>query len=161
MDYQHVYVAQIAYGAKDTQALRAFLEAEAYAGPSLIIAYSPCIAHGVDLAHNHRQQQLAVESGHWPLFRYAPWRAAQGKNPLHLDSAAPTIPYRQFAETETRFSMLRHSHPEAAKTFLEQSQLEVTERYNHYKQLADLTWGEVADKASCNAEETSHGGPDN
>ena len=74
MGYENVYVAHVAYGAKDVQTLRAFIEAEAHPGPSLIIAYSPCIAHGVDLKHNHRQQQLAVDSGHWPLFRFDPSR---------------------------------------------------------------------------------------
>ncbi len=140
MDYEQVYVAQVAYGAKDVQTVRAFLEAETHPGPSLIVAYAPCIAHGVDLANNHRQQQLAVQSGHWPLFRYAPSRAAQGKNPLHLDCDAPSLPYRRFAETETRFSMLWQSHPEAAEALLEQSQKDVVARYHHYQQLAELPW---------------------
>ena len=142
MDYGHVYVAHVAYGAKDVQTLRAFLEAEAHDGPSLIIAYSPCIAHGVDLSHNHRQQDLAVKSGHWPLFRYHPARAAEGRNPLQLDSAEPSIPYRAFVETETRFSMLWQTHPEAAEAFLEQAQREVRERYHYYRQLAELDWSE-------------------
>ncbi len=80
MGYENVYIAKVAYGAKDTQTLRAFIDAAAHDGPSLIIAYSPCIAHGVDLAHNHRQQNLAVKSGHWPLFRYEPARAEKGMN---------------------------------------------------------------------------------
>ncbi len=136
MDYGNVYVAHVAYGAKDLQTLRAFLEAESYPGPSLIIAYSPCIAHGVDLGHNHRQQQLAVHSGHWPLFRYDPRRAAQGQNPLRLDSPPPSIPYREFAMTEARFSALWQTHPEHAERLLEQAQQEVTERYEQYRQLA-------------------------
>ena len=140
MDYGHVYVAHVAYGAKDVQTLRAFLEAEAHPGPSLIIAYSPCIAHGVDLSHNHQQQERAVKSGHWPLFRYHPARAAEGRNPLQLDSAEPSIPYREFVESETRFSMLWHTHPEAAEAFLEQAQREVRERYHYYRQLAELDW---------------------
>ncbi|HFD80267.1 MAG TPA: pyruvate:ferredoxin (flavodoxin) oxidoreductase [Gammaproteobacteria bacterium] len=138
MDYENVYVAHVAYAARDVQALRAFLEAEAHPGPSLIIAYSPCIAHGVDLSHNHRQQQLAVRSGHWPLFRHDPARAAGDRNPLHLDSPPPDIPYRTFVETETRFRMLWQSHPQAAEAFLKQSQQEVRERYCHYQQLAEL-----------------------
>jgi len=128
------------------QTLRAFLEAESHSGPSLIIAYSPCIAHGVDLSHNHRQQQLAVKSGHWPLFRYDPRRAAQHKNPLHLDSDAPSVPYREYVSTEARFSMLWRSHPEQAERFLKESQAEVEARYHHYKQLADLPWDE---ESSC------------
>ncbi len=138
MDYETIYVAHIAYGAKDLQTLRAFLEAESYPGPSLIIAYSPCIAHGVDLGHNHRQQQLAVHSGHWPLFRYDPRRARQSQNPLRLDSPPPTIPYREFALTETRFSALWQTRPEHAEQLLKQAQQEVTERYQRYQQLAEL-----------------------
>jgi len=143
MDYENVYVAHVAYGAGDVQTLRAFLEAEAHAGPSLIIAYSPCIAHGVDLSNNHRQQDLAVKSGHWPLFRFDPQRIQQGKNPLHLDSAEPSIPYRDFVQTETRFSMLWHTHPEDAERFLAEAQREVQHRYHHYKQLSELDWDET------------------
>ncbi len=140
MDYENVYVAQVAYGAKDMQSLRAFLEAEAYEGTSLIIAYSPCIAHGVDMSNNHRQQQLAVKSGHWPLFRFNPDRIRDGKNPLHLDSDQPSIPYRDYVQTETRFSMLWHTHPEDAERFLKQAQHEVDHRYHYYHQLAELDW---------------------
>ena len=145
MDYEHVYVAHVAYGAKDIQTLRAFIEAESWRGPSLIIAYSPCIAHGVDLAYNHRQQQLAVRSGHWPLFRYDPRRAQQGRNPLHLDSPEPSIPYRDFMESETRFNMLWRTHPERAEAMLEQSQAEVIHRYHYYEQLASLPWEDTGE----------------
>ena len=145
MDYEHVYVARVAYGAKDTQTISAFHEAEAYPGPSLIIAYSPCIAHGIDLKDNHLHQQLAVDSGHWPLFRYNPQQAAAGKNPLHLDSKPPSIPYREFVETEIRFSMLWRTHPQEAEKFLEQSQQEVLHRYHYYEQLASLEWDEKGD----------------
>ena len=151
MNYEHVYVAHVAYGAKDVQTLRAFLDAESWHGPSLIIAYSPCIAHGVDLANNHRQQQLAVDSGHWPLLRYDPRQAEAGKNPLHLDSKPPSIPYREFAMSEARFSMLARSSPEAAKHLLDQAQAEVSERYHRYEQLAELAWtfeDEWAEQAS-------------
>ena len=144
MDYENVYVAHVAYGAKDIQTLHAFNEAEAYPGPSLIIAYSPCIAHGIDLKNNHQQQQLAVDSGHWPLFRYNPQNAKQGINPLHLDSKAPSIPYREFVETEIRFNMLWRTHPETAEKLLEQSQQDVLHRYHFYEQLAGLPW-EAAD----------------
>jgi len=148
MDYEDVYVAHVAYGAKDIQTLRAFIEAEAHDGPSIIIAYSPCIAHGVDLSNNHRQQQLAVKSGHWPLFRFDPGKIKDGKNPLHLDSAAPSIPYRDFIKTETRFSMLWHTHPEDAERFLEQAQQEVNHRYHYYKQLAELDWNDTVNIAA-------------
>ena len=145
MDYEHVYVAHVAYAAKDMQTLHAFQEAESWDGPSLIIAYSPCIAHGFDLADNHEHQRLAVESGHWPLLRYDPRRAEQGENPLRLDSKPPSIPYEAFARTEARFSMLARSNPEAARTFLEQAQREVSERYHRYEQLAGLSWETVAE----------------
>lgn len=140
MNYENVYVAHVAYGAKDIQTLHAFNEAEAYPGPSLIIAYSPCIAHGIDLKNNHKQQQLAVDSGHWPLFRYNPENAKNGINPLHLDSKAPSISYREFIETEIRFNMLWRTHPDVAEKLLEQSQQDVLHRYHFYEQLAGLPW---------------------
>mgnify|MGYP001299627954 CR=1 FL=1 len=142
MEYPEVYVAHVAYGAKDTQTLKAFLEAEAHPGPSLIIAFSPCIAHGVDLSNNHHQQDLAVKSGHWPLFRFNPARLANGQNPLQLDSKAPSVPYRQYMESETRFSMLWHSHPDDAEAFAAQAQQEIDTRFEHYRQLAALDWSE-------------------
>jgi pyruvate-ferredoxin/flavodoxin oxidoreductase len=142
MDYSHVYVAHVAYAGKDIQTLNAFLEAEAHDGPSIIIAYAPCIAHGVDLSNNHKQQNLAVKSGHWPLFRFDPSKAKAGKNPMKLDSAEPSIPYRDFVKTETRFSMLWQTHPEAAERFLEQAQQDVKNRYRYYKQLSELEWTE-------------------
>lgn len=142
MDYENVYIARVAYGAKDIQTIHAFNEAEAYPGPSLIIAYSPCIAHGIDLKNNHHQQQLAVDSGHWPLFRYNPEKARQGINPLNLDSKPPSIPYRKFVESETRFNMLWRTHPDVAEKLLEQSQQDVLHRYHYYEQLANLPWDE-------------------
>lgn len=145
MDYSNVYVAHVAYAGKDTQTLNAFLEAEAHDGPSIIIAYAPCIAHGVDLSNNHRQQDLAVKSGHWPLFRFDPSKAKAGKNPMKLDSAEPSISYRDFVKTETRFSMLWQTHPEAAERFLAQAQQDVKNRYRYYKQLSELEWNEATD----------------
>jgi pyruvate-ferredoxin/flavodoxin oxidoreductase len=135
MDYGHVYVASVAYGAKDVHTLRVFHEAERYPGPSLIIAYSPCIAHGVDLEHNLRQQDLAVKTGHWPLFRFDPRRQAGG-SPLRLDSAAPSRPLKDLMDSETRFAMLWHSHPEAAAAFLDAAQAEVRRRFAAYQALA-------------------------
>ena len=151
MDYEDVYVAHVAYAAKDTQTLRAFIEAEAHDGPSIIIAYSPCIAHGVDLSNNHRQQDLAVKSGHWPLFRFNPKNIEAGHNPLHLDSKAPSIPLREFIETETRFSMLWHTHPDDAERFLAQAQEEVNHRYHYYKQLSELEWDDSTSVAATKA----------
>jgi pyruvate-ferredoxin/flavodoxin oxidoreductase len=138
MAYENVYVAQVSFGAKDVQTVRAFLEAESYDGPSVIIAYSPCIAHGVDLSNNLRQQDMAVNSGHWSLFRYDPRRAAQGENPLLMDSKSPSIPYRDFVASETRFSLLNRTHPEAAERYLQLAQKHVQTHFTLYDQLAQL-----------------------
>lgn len=148
MDYENVYVAHISYGAKDVQTLRALIEAEAHHGPSIIIAYAPCISHGVDLANNHERQQLAVSSGHWPLFRYDPKKIQQGVNPLLLDSKEPSIPYHEFMKTEPRFNMLWKTHPEQAEKSLALAQKEVTHRYHYYKQLSELDWSESGDEKS-------------
>ena len=142
MAYGNVYVAQVAYGAKDVQVLRAFLEAESYDGPSLIIAYSPCIAHGIDLSNNLRQQAAAVNAGHWGLFRYDPRRVAEGENPLHLDSKEPSMPYREFAMSETRFAVLQRTHPEASNRFIDTAQRHIKSRFHLYEQLAKLAVGE-------------------
>jgi pyruvate-ferredoxin/flavodoxin oxidoreductase len=135
-DYGHVYVATAAYGAKDTQTLRVFHEAESYNGPSLIVAYSPCIAHGYDMLYNQRQQEMAVKSGHWPLFRFDPRLAEAGGNPFKLDSAAPSQPVKAFMESETRFAMLQRSHPEAAQGFLQQAQQDAERRFKMYQGMA-------------------------
>jgi len=140
MAYENVYVAHVAFGAKDVQTLKAFREAESYRGPSLIIAYSPCIAHGIDLHRNLDQQKLAVASGHWPLFRFDPRRAAQGLNPLQLDSKKPSVPYREFAESELRFGILTRTKPEVADELLARAQEDVDERFHHYEQLAALDY---------------------
>ncbi len=138
MAYENVYVASVAFGAKDVQTVRAFLEAESYDGPSLIICYAPCIAHGVDLSNNLRQQDMAVNSGHWALYRYDPRRTARGENPLLIDSKAPSIPYRDFINSETRFSVLTRTRPDAAEGFLRQAQKHVETRFQLYEQLAQL-----------------------
>jgi pyruvate-ferredoxin/flavodoxin oxidoreductase len=134
--YGNVYVAQVAMGANDTHTVKAFLEAEAHNGPSLIIAYSQCIAHGIDMAKGMHQQKLAVESGHWPLYRYVPQLAEQDKNPFQLDSSDPKIPLKDYIYTEGRYRMLQQSDPEAAKALLEQSEKLVQHRWQQYKQLA-------------------------
>ncbi len=138
MTYGNIYVAQIAMGANDTQTVRAILEAEAYEGPSLIIAYSPCIAHGYDLRYGAEQQKRAVDSGYWPLYRYNPLNLRQGKNPLKLESRPPKISLKDFAYNETRFRMLTKSMPERAKMLLEKAQENVTKHYHWYEQLAAL-----------------------
>jgi|SaaInlV_110m_DNA_1040235.scaffolds.fasta_scaffold02612_3 pyruvate-ferredoxin/flavodoxin oxidoreductase len=137
ISYGNVYVAQVAYGAKDMQTLKTFLEAESYPGTSIIIAYAPCIAQGVDMTENHSRQRLAVESGHWPLFRYDPRRREQGKNPMQLDSKAPKIPYADFIQGEGRFSVLMRSQPEVAAALQKQAEEEISARYQHYKRLAE------------------------
>lgn len=134
--YGNVYVAQVAMGANDTHTVKAFLEAEAHDGPSLIIAYSQCIAHGIDMAKGMHQQKLAVESGHWPLYRYVPKLAAENKNPFQLDSSDPKIPLKDYIYTEGRYRMLQQSDPEVAKLLLAEAEKGVQRRWQQYKQLA-------------------------
>jgi pyruvate-ferredoxin/flavodoxin oxidoreductase len=138
MTYGNIYVARVAMGSSDTQTLKAFREAEAYPGPSLIIAYSHCIAHGYDLVHGMEQQRAAVLSGYWPLFRYNPELVREGKNPLQLDSRPPTIPLKQYAYNETRYTMLAQSKPEAARELLGQAQEDVNRRWRQYEHWARL-----------------------
>ena len=139
MSYGHVYVARIALGANDTQAVQAFEEAEAFDGPALIIAFGPCVAHGYDLTHSLEQQKLAVQSGYWPLFRYNPARAATGQSPLTLDSRAPSVPLSAYLLNETRFDHLTHDEGEDARALLSHAEQDVTERWRLYTQLASLT----------------------
>ncbi|MFQ5691906.1 MAG: pyruvate:ferredoxin (flavodoxin) oxidoreductase, partial [Nitrospinota bacterium] len=136
MSYGNVYVAQVAMGAKDEHTLRAFLEAEAYGGPSLIIAYSHCIAHGINMTTAMQNQKAAVETGQWLLYRYNPDLEAKGKNPLHLDSPRPKRPLRDYMLMENRFKMLRKSRPEAAKRLAAEAQAEAKERWALYHHLA-------------------------
>jgi pyruvate-ferredoxin/flavodoxin oxidoreductase len=144
MDYENVYVAQVAYGAKDVHTLKAFLEAESYPGVSIIIAYSPCIAHGVDLSNNLRQQDLAVKSGHWPLLRYDPRLREQGRNPLSVDSAAPSIPFSDFAGNEARFTILERLRPDAAAGFMAQAGKDARLRHQEYLELSEMRLPEAA-----------------
>jgi pyruvate-ferredoxin/flavodoxin oxidoreductase len=136
MTYGNVYVASVAMGARDEQTLKAFLEAEAYDGPSLIIAYSHCIAHGINMTTAMQNQKALVDSGQWLLYRYHPERAEQGENPLQLDSRAPKIPLEQFLYLENRFKMLTKSKPEEAQRLLAQSQKDVQARYRMYEYLS-------------------------
>ena len=138
MTYGNVYVARIAMGANDTQTIKAFLEAEAYEGPSLIIAYSHCIAHGYDLVHGMEQQKAAVLSGHWPLLRFDPRKAALGDNPLILDCKAPSISLANYIYNEARYTMLRHSSPEAARNLLTLAEADVKSRWQTYLQMAQV-----------------------
>jgi len=139
MVYGNVYVAKVSMGAKDAQVAKAFQEAESYDGPSLILAYSHCIAHGFDLVKGCDQQKLAVDSGHWPLFRYDPRRVEQGEGPLQMDSAAPKIDLGSYIRNETRFRMVEQQNPERFKHLLAMAQRETTNRYATYENLAHLT----------------------
>jgi pyruvate-ferredoxin/flavodoxin oxidoreductase len=137
MQYGTVYVAQIALGANEMQTVKAFHEAAAWPGPSLLLAYSTCIAHGVDMRDSMKRQDLAVRTGYWPLFRYHPAEAA-GTQPFRLDSKAPSLPLRDMLSTEGRFSMLERSDPERSALLRAQLQREVTERWRYYEQLAGV-----------------------
>ena len=139
ISYGNVYVARVALGANPRQALRAFIEAEAYNGPSLILAYSHCIAHGIDMMNGLKQQKLAVECGHWPLFRYHPELAAQGKNPFCLDSKKPAVPLKDYAYNEIRYKMLTRSKPDEARRLIELGQQDVNERWKLYERMAETT----------------------
>ena len=133
MCYSSVYVARIAMGANPRQVIKAFIEAEAYDGPSIIIAYSHCIAHGINMTKGLNQQKLAVQSGYWPLFRYNPMLADDGKNPLTLDSKAPAIPLKDYAYNEMRYKMLTHSNPEHAEILIKLAQADVNDRWKLYE----------------------------
>ncbi|OGO40631.1 MAG: pyruvate:ferredoxin (flavodoxin) oxidoreductase [Chloroflexi bacterium RBG_16_58_14] len=138
MAYGYVYVARVAMGASDQQTLNAFLEADAYDGPSLIIAYSHCIAHGIDMRKGLEQQKLAVQSGFWPLYRYNPNSIAEGKNPLTIDSKEPSIPLDQYIYNETRYRMLVQSDEQRAEDLLKLAQKDVRSRWEYYKQMAAM-----------------------
>jgi len=142
MAYGYVYVARVAMGASDQQTLSAFLEADAYNGPSIIIAYSHCIAHGIDMRKGLEQQKLAVQSGFWPLYRYNPQLTQEGKNPLTIDSKEPTVPFEQYAYNETRYRMLVQSDEQRAEMLLKLAEQDVKNRWNFYKQMAAMHYGE-------------------
>jgi pyruvate-ferredoxin/flavodoxin oxidoreductase len=141
MSYGYVYVARVAMGANDQQTLRAFLEAESYDGPSLIIAYSHCIAHGFDMAKGLEQQKLAVQSGHWPMYRYDPRLAMQGQNPLIIESKEPSIPISQYAYNETRYKMLTQLDEARAEELMREAQQDAKSRWTLYQQMAAMHYG--------------------
>jgi pyruvate-ferredoxin/flavodoxin oxidoreductase len=141
MSYGSVYVARVAMGASDQQTLRAFQEADAYSGPSLIIAYSHCINHGIDMRKGLEQQRLAVQSGYWPLYRYNPALTAEGKNPLTLDSKEPALPLADYAYNETRFRMLLQSDETRAEALMKLAQADVYQRWAMYRYLANMPSG--------------------
>ncbi len=136
MSYGNVYVAKVAMGANDTHTVRAFLEAEAYDGPSLIIAYSHCIAHGINMGTAMDNQKAAVDSGYWQLYRYNPELAAENKNPFKLESKGMKIALKDYAYMETRYKMLTKSHPVEAARLMEEAQKDVVQKWKTYEQLA-------------------------
>ena len=144
MTYGNVYVATVAMGSNDTQTIRAFMEAEAYDGPSVIIAYSHCIAHGINMTKGMMNQKAAVESGHWPLYRYNPTLAKEGKNPFKLDSKPPKIKFSEYAYLETRYKMLTKSDPEEAKRLMELAQQDVEKRWEVLEGMAEEADGAPA-----------------
>ncbi len=141
MSYGNVYVARVAMGAKDEQTLRAFLEAEAYDGPSLIIAYSHCIAHGINMQTALKDHKAAVDSGQWLLYRYNPEHALEGANPLTLDSRTPKLPLKEYLRMENRFRMLEMSRPQQAAVLFEEAQQDVNTRWALYEYLASRPFG--------------------
>src|SRR5579864_6954928 len=149
----NVYVARVAMGGSDMQTVKAFEEAEAYDGPSLIIAFSHCVAHGYDLMYGMDQQKLAVQTGYWPLFRYNPELVKQGKNPLQLDSRPPSLPLQKYMLNETRFNILNHADAEAAKRLLELAEEDVRTRWELYEKLASLPVGKPVTVAALAAKE--------
>ena len=140
MQYGNIYVARVAIGARDNQFFNALKEAEAYDGPALIIAYSPCVAHGYDLGQGLAHQELAVKTGYWPLIRFNPMLAAEGKNPLKLDSPKPSVDVAEFMRSETRFKALERMNPDKAKELLDEARHQAAENYARYELLAKREW---------------------
>jgi len=146
MTYGYIYVAKVALGANPVQVIKAFIEAEAYDGPSIIIAYSHCIAHGINMTKGLEEQQKAVAAGHWPLFRYNPELCAQGKNPLVLDSKAPDIKLQDYIYNENRYNILKRLQPERAEMLLEKAQKHVKDEYALYKYLSERKYCEETEQ---------------
>ena len=143
MSYGYVYVARIAMGGSDRQTLQAIREAEAYHGPSLIIAYSHCISHGITMKYGLKQQDLAVKSGVWPLYRYNPELADMGQNPLSIDSKDPTVPVEEYAYNETRYRMLLQSNEERAEMLMKKAKHDASSRWDLYQQMANMHYSKA------------------
>lgn len=138
VSYGNVYVAQVALGANPNQTLKAFLEAESYRGPSLIMAYSQCIAHGINMTTGMSHQKSVVQSGLWPLYRFDPRLAHSGEHPFHLDSRKPTVPFAQLAEEEARFAMVARSDPKNAERLVSLAQKDIDDQWHYYEQMAGV-----------------------
>lgn len=151
MSYGYVYVAKVALGANPMQVLKAFKEAEAYDGPSLIMAYSHCIAHGINMTAGYGEQKKAVESGHWPLFRYNPALAEECKNPLTLESKDPSIALEEYVYGENRYNVLRKANPERSEELIKHAQKLVKEHYNLYKYLSERQVCDAEEKTEAKA----------
>lgn len=136
--YGNIYVASIALGANPAQAIKAFQEAENYDGPAIIIAYSHCIAHGIDMQHGMQQQKLAVQSGYWPLYRYNPDRAADGLNPLQLDSEKPSVAFSEYIKNENRYQILLRTKPEVAKNLIQLAEEDIKRKWKIYEALQKI-----------------------
>jgi pyruvate-ferredoxin/flavodoxin oxidoreductase len=148
VSYGNVYVAQVAMAANPNQTLQAFLEAESYPGPSLILAYSQCIAHGIDMSKGMTHQKTVVQTGLWPLYRYDPRSAHAGERPFRLDSRKPTIPFAELAQQEARFAVLRRSDPNSAERLAALAQKDIDDQWHYYEQMAG-----VEREIACNGEE--------
>ena len=142
MTYGNIYVAKVALGANPAQTVKAFVEAEAYPGPSLILAYAHCIAHGFNMTVGTDEQKKAVACGHWPLYRFDPRLKEAGKNPLQLDSKAPTLTFEEYAYGENRYRSLKQSQPEAAAKLMKLANRDAVDRYALMEQLANLKCGQ-------------------
>ena len=140
MSYGYVYVAQISMGADYNQCIKAFVEAERYNGPSIIIAYAPCINHGIKggMSVAQLEEKKAVQAGYWNLFRFNPELKAQGKNPLTIDSKAPTSSYRDFILNEVRYSSLTRAFPDRAEELFDKAEEQATDRYDHLQKLSKM-----------------------
>jgi pyruvate-ferredoxin/flavodoxin oxidoreductase len=136
--YGNVYVGQIAISSNPAQTVKVFQEAEAYRGPSLILAYSNCIAHGIDMTTSMTHQKDAVRSGFWPLYRFDPRLAGDGGKPFQLDSKKPNLSFKEFASTEARFMMLAKSNPQQAERLFALAQKDIDDQWHYYEQLAGV-----------------------
>ncbi len=145
MAYGSVYVATVSL-ANPAQCIKAFLEAEAYDGPSLIIAYSHCIAHGIDMTSGVDAQKRAVQSGYWPLYRYNPMLAADCKNPLQLDSKAPTIGFGEYVNSENRYRVLKKNNPKGYEELMKKAEAWSKAHFSYYQKLAALNFEDTCEK---------------
>ena len=137
MTYGNIYVANVSLGGNMNHVIKAMLEAESYDGPSIIIAYSPCIAHGIDMRHSNTEMKLAVDSGYWPLYRYDPRLRDEKKNPFQLDSAEPKVPFTDYINNEGRYKSLKIQFPDQADVLFKEAEEDAKWRLSELKQMRD------------------------